>query len=115
MINDAFYINPSKIFIIGIYKETCIRTCDLPLSINNVTLEFVDIINRCDFMFSGLSNITEIDLSNFDSSKVVNMSNMFSYCTKLKKINLWNINTTLVKEMKNLFKNITVGVIAIGI
>ena len=105
MINDAFYINPSKVFINGIYKESCIRTCDLSLGINNVTLEFDDIINRCDFMFSGLSNITEIDLSNFDSSKVVNMSNMFSYCTKLKKINLWNINTTLVKEMKNLFKN----------
>ena len=105
MINDAFYINPSKVFINGIYKESCIRTCDLSFGINNVTLEFDDIINKCDFMFSGLSNITEIDLSDFDTSKVVYMSNMFSYCTKLKKINLWNINTTFVKDMMNLFKN----------
>ena len=37
-------------------------------------------------MFSGCSNITELDLSSFDTSKVTEFSNLFNSCTNLKTI-----------------------------
>ena len=54
-------------------------------------------------MFDGIINIAEIDLSNFDSSNVMSMFNMFTYCTNLKKITFGNINTCLVQNIEKLF------------
>ena len=54
-------------------------------------------------MFYELNSIIEIDLSNFDSSKVTNMKEMFSNCKKLIKITFGNINTSLVENMIKLF------------
>jgi len=53
------------------------------------------------FYFSG---IISIDLSNFNSSNVTDMSGMFSYCPKLKEIKGLNkINTSNVKDMSSMF------------
>ena len=40
----------------------------------------------CSSMFSNCSKLTSLDLSNFDTSKVTNMSSMFSSCSELKTI-----------------------------
>ena len=85
-------------------------------------------------MFSGLSNIIEIDFSYFDTSEVNNINYLFNDCINLKKItfgnnfqtslirsmisifyncyslttlDLSNFNTTLVNNMKNMFYNCT--------
>ena len=62
-------------------------------------------ITSCKKLFSGLSNITEIDLSKFDTSNVNNMESMFSLCISLNKINLLNIDTSSVINMNNMFKS----------
>ena len=55
-------------------------------------------------MFRELDNlIIEIDLSNFDMSKVESIYGMFNACTNLKKVNFENVNTSSVKEMTRLF------------
>ena len=54
-------------------------------------------------MFSGCYNLVSLDLSNFDTRSVTDMSNMFSYCYKLEKININNFNTSLVKSMRLIF------------
>ena len=54
-------------------------------------------------MFTSCSNITEIDLSNFDSSRVTNMSSMFSDCTSLISINFTNFITSQVEQMDYMF------------
>ena len=46
-----------------------------------------------------MNAIIEIDLSNLDTSKVINMESMFYGCSNLKKINFGNINTTSVTNM----------------
>ena len=56
-------------------------------------------------MFQGLSNLVEIDLSNFDASKVTAMNNMLSSCINLEKINFGKINTSSVQRMDYLFSN----------
>ena len=47
---------------------------------NIVELKWNNGINNCGCMFDGNTYITEINLSNFDTSKVTNMNMMFSGC-----------------------------------
>ena len=54
-------------------------------------------------MFKDCSNITEIDLSNFDSSNINNMFGTFQNCLSLTSINLENFNTSKVKGMQEMF------------
>ena len=50
---------------------------------NFVELIWNNSIDECSGMFYGCSNITEIDLSNFDTSNDIDMSFMFSGCSQL--------------------------------
>ena len=74
----------------------------------NMTENFVELIwnntiNNCKCMFCGCTNISEIDLTNFNSSLVIDMKNMFKDCSLLASINLSNFNTSKVKSMDGLF------------
>ena len=51
-------------------------------------------------MFYNVSKITSLDLSNFDTRKVVNMKSMFQYCTNIKKLDLSNFRTPSLKIME---------------
>ena len=106
IISDSFNIIPSKVFVNGKDKGAC-KKCKLVNGLNNVSIIFDNEINTCAYMFSDLNNIKEIDLSNFNTSLVINMSSMFMNCNQLEKINLWNINTTLVQDMGSLFEKCT--------
>ena len=103
LLSDDYKIIPSEVFVNGENKSFCKKTCDMDRYINNVTIIFKEQINSCEKMFSGIINIKEIDLSNFDFSSVNNMESMFESCTNLEKINFGDINTNLVLNMKNLF------------
>ena len=54
-------------------------------------------------MFRECSDITEIDLSNFDTSNVENMQLMFYGCSSLTSLNLSNFNTSRVTWMDAMF------------
>ena len=60
-------------------------------------------------LFSNLTNVTSIDLSNMDTSGMTNMFNMFSDNTSLTNINFGdNFNTANVTNMGGMFKNCTI-------
>ena len=48
-------------------------------------------------------DITEIDLSNFDTSKVTDMKDMFVSCSSLTLLDLSNLNTSIVTNMEAMF------------
>ena len=57
-------------------------------------------------LFSNLTNVTSIDLSNLDTSGMTNMSNMFSGNTLLTSINFGdNFNTSNVNNMRAMFND----------
>ena len=63
-----------------------------------------NIMNLCGF-FENCSNIIYLDLSNFNTSKVIDMSFMFSDCHKLKEIKGINkFNTSNVIKMNSMFQ-----------
>ena len=104
VLSNSFYKDPSDVIVNGESKKNiCNRVCYLEENFNNITLVFNEDIESCEMMFNGINNMTEIDLSDFDTSKSTNMRSMFNGCTKLEKINFGNIKTSMVKNMENLF------------
>ena len=72
---------------------------------NIVELIWYNYITETVNMFYGCSDITEMDLSNFESSYVDNMGWMFRNCTSLTSINLSNFYTTSATKFNRLFQN----------
>ena len=57
-------------------------------------------------MFSFMSNLATLNLSNFDTSKVTNMHAMFYGMTKLAALDLSNFNTSQVQDMSSMFSGV---------
>ena len=94
-------VEPSEVLVNGVKDDSCSKTCNLVGDRNNITLKFNTQIESCRSMFSGLGNIIEIDLSNFDASNVKDMRFMFDGCSKLEKIEFGNINTSSLEYIIN--------------
>ena len=54
-------------------------------------------------MFNNCANLTSVDLSNLDTSKVTNMAGMFFFCRALESIDFTNFDTSHVTTMKGMF------------
>lgn len=55
-------------------------------------------------MFSGCFALTSLDVSNFNTQNVEDMSIMFEYCSALSSLDLSKFNTANVKNMEDMFK-----------
>ena len=72
---------------------------------NFVELSWDDNIQKCIHMFDGCTNITEINLSNFNTTQVTLMDYMFCNCSSLISFTLSFFNTSQVKSMSSMFYN----------
>ena len=54
-------------------------------------------------MFYRCSSLKELNLSDFNTKNVTNMSSMFYECSSLKELNLSNFNTNNVTDMRYMF------------
>ena len=50
-------------------------------------------------MFMECSNLTSLDVSSFNTSKVINMEYMFGGCTKLTNLDISNFDTSNVTDL----------------
>jgi len=76
--NNGFNSPPSEILVNGVKQNnTDFKVYGLTDPINNIILRWDYEIINCNFMFFNLSNITEIDLSKFNSQKITKMEQMF--------------------------------------
>jgi len=69
----------------------------------NILLKFNILMEDCRFMFYNCKNITNIDLSSFNTQNVIDMSYMFDGCSNLTNINLSSFNTQNVRYMSCMF------------
>ena len=74
-------------------------------NISDIDLSGFDTSDVMDmgFMFSGMKNITSLNLSNFDTSRVTNMRQMFYEMNRLTSLNISNFNTSRVTNMSEMF------------
>ena len=102
---NYFGSNIDSIYINSIRQDQFFQQHYLNQSENLVEIIFKDKtnLNSLSFMFAWCIDITEIDLSNFDTSSVNNMDFMFLGCTLLTSINLTNFITSSVTSMNQIF------------
>ena len=72
---------------------------------NFVELIWNDKITDCTSMFQECSNISEINLSNFNTSQVTSMMSMFDGCSLLTLLDLSNLDTSKVTNMYYFLQN----------
>ena len=89
---DDIVINPQE----GVYN--------FDNGINRVILEWTKVLIDCSHIFHGCPDITEIDLSHFQTSKVIKMGSMFRECYSLTSIKFGNFDTTKVEDMGFMFE-----------
>ena len=71
----------------------------------HIKIKLKFLMKDCSFMFYNCKNIINIDLSNFDTSNIINMERMFCCCENLININLSNFETKNVTSMRSMFYN----------
>jgi len=64
---------------------------------------FHNLLNSTNLMFYKCKELIDLDLSNFDTQNIINMSGMFNKCLGLKKIILKNLKTEKVTDMSWMF------------
>ena len=105
ILSSTFSPQPSKILVNGeltnIVSQNKINI--LEGDINNITMKWNDKISNCQSMFNGLTNLKEVDLSNFDGSEISSMRFMFMSCINLESVNFNNIKTPYLDNMALLF------------
>ena len=74
----------------------------LELDLSNFNTSHVTNMND---MFVNMHNLTSLDLSNFDTSQVTDMGDMFFYASSLTNLNLSSFNTSKVTNMGSMFNN----------
>ena len=62
-------------------------------------------VTDMNYMFWNMHSLTSLNLSNFDTSKVTNMSSMFYSMRNLTSLDLSNFDTSNVTNMKAMFHN----------
>ena len=97
-----------EVYINGNIQEKIEYKYNFNQTENVVELIWNEGINDCSNMFSKCYNITEINLSHFDTSRVTTMKNMFSNCKSLNSLDLSNFNTSLVTDMNQMFSGCSV-------
>ena len=68
-----------------------------------IEYRFKNKLSKTCYMFRDCSSLTNINLSNFNTQNVTDMSCMFSHCSSLTNINLSKFNTQNVTNMSRMF------------
>ena len=96
-----YYTEPEKVYLNENSSYMFVRTLNiLDIDISNFdTSKVIDM----EYMFMGMSSLTSLDISNFDTSKVTNMECMFYYMSSLTSLDISNFDTSRVTNMQNMF------------
>ena len=92
-----------KVYINGKLQDTIASEYYFDKEVNFVELIWNDNWKSCQNMFRFCEDITEIDLSSFDTSQVDEMSGMFCGCNSITSLNLSYFNTSKVTNRFNMF------------
>jgi len=105
ILNTTYVPKPDEIRIRDEIKAENGNTIIIDNMDDKIELIWKNKLTNCNSMFRGMRDITEIDLSQFDSSDVDNIKYMFYNCISLQSINLGNFNTGNVESMEYMFYN----------
>ena len=100
------YINNLQVYVNDELVSIDINNkIDISDSNNIITLQFGISLINCDKMFYGLTNIVEVDLTEFDTSEITSMKSFFENCENLQKITFSENYRIFIDSTKNFFSN----------
>ena len=119
-INNSVVNNDSRLYFSS-STISSIRNVNLQSNVSDLSSMFscvyltsLDLSNFDTFnvtnmssMFRSCSSLTSLDVSNFDTFNVTSMSSMFEGCSSLTSLDLSNFNTSNVTNMAYMFENCT--------
>jgi len=102
------FIKEGKYKIEYLFKKDLTKTNHMfndCISLKNLNLSNFNTQNVIDMskMFNNCKSLTNLNLSNFNTQNVTNMNCMFYGCNSLTNLNLSNFNTQNVNNMENMF------------
>ena len=96
-----YYAEPEKVYLNKDSSRMFFRMSNLT-SLNISNLDTSKVTNMRS-MFDGVSRLISLGLFNFDTSQVTNMNSMFYGMSSLTSLNLSNFNTSNVTDMREMF------------
>lgn len=106
--DDIFYLHYKKDSnlapVIPINASSCYKMFYEIIALNSSNFDTSKMTDM-SWMFDNCLNLTTLDLSNFDTSNVTNMSYMFSKCQSLTSLDLSNFDTSRVTDMSYMFSH----------
>ena len=104
--DDIFYLHYKKDSnlapVIPINASSCYKMFYEIIALNSSNFDTSKMTDM-SWMFDNCLRLTTLDLNNFDTSNVTNMSYMFSKCKSLTSLDLSNFDTSKVIDMSYMF------------
>ena len=101
--NSAYY--PDEVYINNELQDIVNYNYAFEEEENIVELYWYDEINNTEHMFKSCSDITEFDLSEFDTSQIIYMKDMLSGCSSLTSLDVSNFVTSNSLDMNDMFSD----------
>lgn len=100
-----YYAEPEKVYL----NENSVSMFSDMRSLTSLDLSNFDTSRVMDMgsMFASSSNLTSLDLSSFNTTNVTDMSSMFSGMAALTSLNISSFNTENVTDMNGMFANMS--------
>ena len=101
-------VNDNGIYTVELYSDTDFTSCSFSEKTALLTVEYLKVtsnVTDMTYMFYNCSQLTQLDLSNWDTSSVTNMSYMFRDCSQLTQLDVSNWDTSNVTSVSNMFNN----------
>ena len=102
--NTLYYYSEANKILLNRDSSGMFWTIEEVTDIDVSTFDTSAVENMYD-MFSNTHNLTSLDLSNFDTQNVTVMKDMFYNTYKLKTVNLSSFDTRNVTDMRGMFKD----------
>ena len=101
-----YYAEPEKVYL-NVDSSLMFYPGDDGQKIKNILEIDTSNVTNMHAMFYGMSNLTNLNLSNFDTSKVTDMAGMFANMPNLVTLNLSSFDTSKVIVMNSMFYNMS--------
>ena len=98
-----YYAEPEKVYL-NEDMNSMFRNMSSLISLDLSNFDTSKVTNM-SYMFFKTSSLTSLNLSNFDTSQVMNMDSIFRCMTNLTTIDLFNFDTSKVTDMSSMFSD----------
>ena len=98
------------VYTVEISSDSDFTSCNFSGKTQLLTVDYLkvtDKVTAMDSMFHSCSKLTQLDVSNWDTSNVTNMSSMFYGCSALTQLDLSTWNTSNVTSIGYMFHTCT--------